>query len=128
MRSLEAIIHPAYNAKPRRNDIGIIKTPTPIILSEYVSVIALPPLFTVIPLEYKQIRISGFGRVNDTLGTAKYLQTTYDQQIVSNNECNINEPSSFFCARGPSNWCWEDRGGGALISKDGEKIDSVDIQ
>lgn len=123
MRSLEAIYHPAYNKNPRSNDIGIIITPTPITMSEHVSVIALPPPFTIIPFEYGQhFRISGFGRVDDKIGTPKYLQTTYDQQIVSNTECKIKEPSSLFCARGLSNWCWEDRGGGAIILKEGKKI------
>lgn len=82
MRSTNAIMHPEYQWSPRKNDIGIIITPSPITLDQYVSVVSLSPLHTIIPLEYEQIRISGFGSRSNIAGEiSENLQTTY--QIVT---------------------------------------------
>lgn len=125
MRSTNAIMHPEYQWSPRKNDIGIIITPSPITLDQYVSVVSLSPLHTIIPLEYEQIRISGFGSRSNIAGeNSENLQTTY-QIVTSIDKCTSKYQmgnSNFFCAQSSSNWCQEDRGGGATLFKGGARI------
>lgn len=121
----QAIHNPTYVQATRQNDIGILTLPQAVVLSADINVIALPMLSnppTVLPFEFEEGSVSGFGFSSAQSNTASQFLYRGFQRVTSVARCNqfFNIPQlSGFCAEDTierSNVCQGDIGGPFVVS------------
>lgn len=129
------IIHPEFVPTTLKNDICLLELMEPIVFSDFAQPVCFPPKNSRIDANVKlgegpMCYVAGWGRIGETLGTARVLQET-QVPIVNNTVCdkaymrNHVTEEAMVCAgyaEGGIDACQGDSGGPLICVEDNQPV------